>query len=158
MLVKLRADIKDIELSCFIVQWDASKIQEEFDAAIQHIIERADGQFKVDISLEIASWIVGEVMTHLAVRLDTSAGFLGGSSSFSGAIGLAAGIVGDYLISWVWADPKGNLIKELNQKLDTIHQMVIKNLRLRPKLQAFSRKHSQAREKALLHLLSKNRY
>jgi hypothetical protein len=170
MLVALRADLAEISGEFPIAKLEESQLQAKFDEAIQKSIAAASGQLKADVSTQLVSIIVGEVLTQVAVRLGASAAILGAGATsvwVTVGIGLVVGVIVDQVVAWVWdwwADPKGDLALKINVKLDEMCILICdgdsvgsggKRVEgLRQRFQSLALERAGLREKAILELLS----
>lgn len=163
MLVDLRADVADFPSTYVLAQIDANKLQAAYDEAIARAIEATRSDLRADITTELVSTIAGEVLTQVAVRVGVSAGILG-TGAASGWVTLGVGVpvalIVDYIVSLVWdwyADPKGNLARDLDNKLDEMHRLIADGSTdvkgLRSLLEDFARERARVRRQAVLSLL-----
>lgn len=130
-LVKIHADMKDICQGSSYHFPDKATLETAFRAAIEESTKKAKENLHGDVVREIASLIAGEVLTQVAVRMGVSSGIIGagaGSSVATFGVGLVVGIIVDQIISWVWNwidDPKVDLSKKMNEKLDQICKLIV---------------------------------
>ena len=73
MLVDLRVDVEDLSQQYAIGQMDADQLQSHFDAAIENAKQVSGIDLQSNISSQLVSIVVGEVLTQVAVRLGVSA-------------------------------------------------------------------------------------
>lgn len=163
MLVDLRADLSDSPADYPLARWDDRRLQECFDQALFQTVTASGVNFGADLATQMVSFIAGEILTHVAIRLGVSAGILG-TGAASGwvtfGVGAVIGLIIDQIVSWVWdqlADPKGNLAAELNKKLDEMHRLIVEGSTevqgLRDRLKEFARQRAAMRRTAVLNLL-----
>jgi hypothetical protein len=166
MLVSLRADIAGFPDVYPIAQLDESQLRTKFDEAIQKAIAATEGQVQADIGTQLVSFIGGEVLAQVGVRLGISAGILGPgaiSSWKTFGISVVVAIIVDQIVSWIWdwwADPTGNLAGSLDAKLDEMCTLICdggtKVEGLRQRFQSLAAERAKIRETAILDLLSSN--
>lgn len=165
MLVDLRADLAGIPGEVPLAQLEESQLKVKFDEAIQNAIAAASGQLKADVSTQLVSIIVGEVLTQVAIRLGVSTALIGGSAITTLGVGIVIGLIVDQIVAWVWnwwADPKGELAKKIDVKLDEMCKLICDGDSagaqrvegLRQRFQAIALERAGLREKAILELLS----
>lgn len=164
MLVALRADLAGIDGDLPLAKLDDSQLRSKFDQAIENAIAAASGQLRADVGTQLVSLIVGEVLTQVAIRLGASAAILtaGGSSIWlTMGIGFVVGVIVDQIVSWVWdwwADPKGELARKIDLKLDEMCTLICDGgtgvQGLRERFQSIARERARLRETAILELLS----
>jgi len=160
MLVKMKADISDLPPS-FRPSFggNESQLKNEFNAALAQAKERARADLKADVGREVTSVVVGEILTVVAVRMSVEGGILaaGAASSWETfGIGLAASIIVDQAVSWVWdwwRNPIGDLSGKMNDKLDEIHRLMVDgdgtHLGLCGRLAELSKNRAQLRRAAI---------
>jgi hypothetical protein len=163
MLVDLRMDYAGFSSRGPLATIDQAKLEVLFDEAVARSMTAVGSDLKANGTAEIASAIVGEVVTKVAVRLGVSGGILatGAASSWTTlGIGLVVGLIVDQIVSWVWdwwADPKGELATQLNNKLDELHRLILDGSSvgagLRDRLQQFARERAVIRSAAILDLM-----
>jgi hypothetical protein len=163
MLVRIRADVSDLPSSYRITQIDADKLHASYEEALAQVLKASDGSLRSDVATEIVSIIAGEVLAQVAVRMGVSAGILGSGAASSWAtfgIGAVVGLIVDQIVSRVWdwyADPRGNLAKDLDQKLKDIRRWIVEGSGdspgLRDRLRQFANERSPVRRQAVLSLL-----
>jgi hypothetical protein len=166
MLVDLRADLAGIPGEFPFAKFEESQLRAKFEGAIQRAIESASGQLKADVSAQLVSIIVGEVLTQVALRLGVSGVIIGGSTAALG-VGIVIGLIVDQIVALVWdwwADPKGELAGKINVTLDEMCKLICEGDSagaseqpvegLRQRFQSFALDRAVLREKAILELLS----
>lgn len=163
MLVDLRADVADFPSAYVLAQIDENKVQAAYDEAVSRAVEVTGGDLRAVIANQLVSIIVGEVLTQVAVRLGLSAGILGTGAAAGVAtlgIGVGVGLIVDWIVALVWdwwADPKGNLARDLDKKLDEINRLIVDGSEdvkgLRTRLQEFARERAALRRHAVVALL-----
>jgi len=131
LLVDVRSDLQDLPPLLLASRLDAAAFELAFAEALQRASARTGAGLRQDVAQEVVSQVVGQVLAQVAVRLGVSAGVLGTGAATGWAtlgIGLVVGIIVDQVISWVWdwaADPKGNLARELDGKLDELRKSIV---------------------------------
>jgi hypothetical protein len=163
MLVKVRADVADFSETYLVAQLDEAKLLARYDEALSQALAATGGGLRSDVATQVVSLIVGEVLTQVATRLGVSAGILGTGAASSWAtfgIGLAVGLIVDQIVCWVWewyADPSGNLARQLADKLDGLNRMIVDGSDevqgLRSRLKAYASERAGLRESAVLAVL-----
>jgi hypothetical protein len=130
MLVDLRVDVEDLSHQYDIGLMDAVQLQSHFDAAIENAKQVSGIDLQSNISSQLVSIVVGEVLTQVAVRLGVSAGILGVGAASGWAtlgIGVVVGLVIDQIVSAIWAqwsDPTKNLDAELTYQLKMMQHVL----------------------------------
>ena len=130
MLVDLRVDVDDLSQQYAIGLMDADQLQSHFDAAIENAKQVSGIDLQSNISSQLVSIVVGEVLTQVAVRLGVSAGILGVGAASGWAtlgIGVVVGLVIDQIVSAIWAqwsDPTQNLEAELTYQLKVMQRVL----------------------------------
>ena len=130
MLVDLRVDVEDLPHTYGLGMMNADEVQSQFDAAIVNAMQVSGYDLRSNISSQLVSIIVGEVLTHVAVRLGLSAGILGTGAASGWAtfgVGVIVGLVIDQLVSAIWnriSDPTKNLEEELNFQLKMMQRII----------------------------------
>lgn len=163
MLVKVRADVAGFPETYLVAELDEANLKARYDEALSQALAATGGGLRSDVATQVVSLIVGEVLTQVATRLGVSAGILGTGAASSWAtfgIGLAVGLIVDQIVSWVWewyADPSGNLARQLADKLDGLNRMIIDGSDgvqgLRSRLKAYASERAGLREAAVLAVL-----
>jgi hypothetical protein len=163
MLVDLRADVADFPSAYDLARIDESKVQAAYDEAVSRASEVSSDGWRAEIGADLVSMIVGEVLTQVGVRLGVSAGILGtGAASSWSTLGIGAvvGLIVDQIVSLIWdwwADPKGNLARDLDNKLDEMNRLIVDGSTdvkgVRARLQEFARERAGLRRQAVLGLL-----
>jgi hypothetical protein len=163
MLVDLRTDVSDFPSTYVLSKFDDERLQAAFDDAISRAIQATGVNLQGEVATQLVSIIAGEVFTQVALRLGVSAGIIG-TGAASGwvtmGIGAVVGLIVDQIVSWVWdwyADPKGNLSRELDKKIDHIHDLLTNGSTdvqgLRARLKECARDRAVLRSDATLRLL-----
>ena len=130
MLVDLRVDVEDLKSTYEIGQMSTTEIQSHFDAAVENAMLISGYDLQSNISSQLVSIVVGEVLTQVAIRLGVSAGILGtGAASgwFTLGVGVIVGLVIDQIVSAIWthiSDPQKNLEEELNIQLKVMQRLI----------------------------------
>jgi hypothetical protein len=163
MLVKIREDLRDLPAETLPELADGAAFQSAYEAALSRAMARVGNDVTADVATQVVSLVAGEVLTQVAVRMGVSAGVLGvgaGSSWATFGAGLAIGLIVDQLVSWIWdrwADPRGSLSAELNEKLDELRHLIVEgsddSLGLRASLTEFARRRAELRREAVLGML-----
>ena len=166
MLVKVRADIADFPETYFAANFDESEFREQYDQALMQALRAAKHDLQADIGTLIVTEMAGTVLADVALKLGVSAGILGTAAASSWTtfgVGVVVGLIIDQIVSWVWdwyADPKGRLVTELNNKLDSIRRLIVDGSGdvpgLRSRLSAFANERARLRETAVLAILQAN--
>ena len=160
MLVKIREDLSDLPAAALPEFADLETLLAAYEAAMERAMERVGGDVTADVATQIVSLVAGEVLTQVAVRLGVSAGILSvgaGSSWATFGAGLVIGLIVDQLVSWVWdwwADPRGSLAAELNDKFDELRDLIVEGddqtRGLRATLADFALRRANVRRAAVL--------
>ncbi len=130
MLVDLRVDVEDLSQTYGLGMMNADEVQSHFDAAIINAMQVSGYDLRSNISSQLVSIIVGEVLTLVAVRWGVSAGILGTGAASGWAtfgVGVIVGLVIDQLVSAIWSrfsDPTKNLEEELNLQLKIMERII----------------------------------
>lgn len=157
MLVNMRADIADIPATYPLAKLDDKQLQEAYDQVLSRTISATGSDLRNDIAKQLVSFIAGEVLVLVAVRLGVSAGILGvGTTTGPATLGITVivSLIVEQIVSLVWdwwADPKSDLATELNRKIDEMNRVTVDGLRNR--LLQFSRERATSRKAAVLSLL-----
>ncbi|MCA9215716.1 MAG: hypothetical protein KDB27_21775 [Planctomycetales bacterium] len=157
MLVQIRADVADFPDSFACASWNDDLMQETFNGMVATAVEEAGEQLPYDISVEMVSWIVGEVFGQLAVRTGVSTGIISAgaaSSWFTFGVGIVAGLIIDQIVHWIWewwADPIGELTGQLDKQLKLLRREL--KASVASELTAFAEQRSQIRRDTVLALL-----
>lgn len=162
MLVDLRADMADVPGEFPRASLDEAEFRKLYDESLALVAQSSGGSLQAEVGTQLVSFITGEVLAAVAVRLGVSAGLLSAGATTSWAtlgVGLVVSVIVDQIVSWVWdwyADPKGDLTQELNRKLDVIRRMMVDGSGgLRDRLEAFAEQRAVVRREAVLQLLEK---
>ena len=130
MLVDLRVDVEDLKSTYELGQMNTAEVQSQFDAAVENAMLISGNDLQTNISSQLVSIVVGEVLTQVAIRLGVSAGILGtGAASgwFTLGVGVIVGLVIDQIVSAIWthiSDPQKNLEEELNIQLKVMKRLI----------------------------------
>ncbi|MCY2983556.1 MAG: hypothetical protein NTY15_07955 [Planctomycetota bacterium] len=130
MLVDLRVDVEDFKSTYELGRMDSAEVQSQFDAAVENAMLISGNDLQSNISSQLVSIVVGEVLTQVAIRLGVSAGILGtGAASgwFTLGVGVIVGLVIDQIVSAIWthiSDPQKNLEEELNIQLKVMQRLI----------------------------------
>jgi len=162
MLVELRVDAGDLPAS-LLLQLDDRQLQASYDSALAKAIEESGAKVQEDVAAGIASMVAGEVLRQVALRLGVRAWSLGaGAAAGTVTLGvsLVVAVIMDQIVSFVWdwyADPKGNLAVEINQKLDEMNRLLVNGSTdvqgLRERLRESARAQAGIRKAIVLRLL-----
>jgi hypothetical protein len=131
MLVRVRADVGDIEPAALPAFTDEARLHTAFEEAMGAALGRTRADLRADVTREAVSLVAGEVLTMVAVRLGVSGGILAagaGSSWATFGVGLVVAVIVDQVVSWVWdwwRDPEGDVSRTMNAKLDQIRRLII---------------------------------
>lgn len=163
MLVDLKADLAGLPGNYNISQMSEEELQSHFDAAIQNAMQVAGVDLQSNISSQLVSIVVGEVLTQLAVRMGVSAGILGTGAASGWAtlgIGVVVGIVIDQIVMSIWnqwSNPKGNLVDTLNHQLDVMQAVIClgddETQGLKQRFEQIANTRAEVRQAAVLELL-----
>ena len=163
MLVDLRVDVEDLSNSYGLGMMNADEIQSHFDAAIVNAMQISGYDLRTNVSSQLVSIIVGEVLTQVAVRLGVSAGILGTGAASGWAtlgIGVLVGLVIDQMVSAIWSqfsDPTKNLEDELNYQLKVMQRVICygdeKTKGLEQHFEEIAKSRAELRRIAVLQLL-----
>lgn len=166
MLVKLREDLADLPTSAIPAFADQDRLSKAFDEAVKQTLASVGAEVRGDVATLVVSLVAQEVLTQVAVRMGVSAGVLSAGAASSWAtfgIGLVVGLVVDQIISWVWnwwADPRGSLAEELNDKLDELRDAILEGddaaPGLRGRLRILDSARGKIRRQALASLLTQD--
>jgi hypothetical protein len=118
------------------------------------------------ITLALVAGITQRVLRKVAVSLTRSAGlYLVGAAVAPETFGasIVAAIVIDCLIGWIWnwlADPRGNLIIELNRQLASIEAVLLNGTDgqdgLKSEMQKYARERRRVRDEAVHNLINES--
>jgi hypothetical protein len=131
MLVRVRADVGDLEPAALPAFADEAKLRVAFDDAMRVALDRTRADLRADVTREAVSLVAGEVLTMVAVRLGVSGGILAAGAGTSWAtfgVGLVVAVIVDQIVSWVWdwwRDPQGDVSRKMNDKLDEIRRLIV---------------------------------
>ena len=130
MLVDLRVDIADFSDTYVLGTFSAEEMQSHFDEAIENAMQPSGSDLQVNISSQLVSLIVAEVLPQVAIRLGVSAGILetGAASGWTTlGIGVVVGLIIDQIVMAIWSqwnDPAQNLEHMLNSKLVSMQHLI----------------------------------
>jgi len=163
MLLKISEDLSDLPVAELPELAGHATLMAAYEAALQRAMERVGDDVTADVATQIVSLVAGEVLTQVAARLGVSVGILGvgaGSSWATLGAGVVIGLIADQLISWVWdwwADPRGSLAAELNDKLDELRDLIVEGGGqtggVRAALAQFAGRRAELRRAAVLGML-----
>jgi hypothetical protein len=163
MLVRLRADLQDLQLAAPGVTVDEPALKQAYAEALARLQHEAQPVVRADVTADLASLVLSDALAVMAARLATSGGIMGGGMAGSWAsfgATVVAAILVDQLLSWVWdrfADPRGRLENTLHARLAALRRTLVDGdghvpgLRLR--LGQWLEQRGQARREAVLRLL-----
>lgn len=140
MLVELQADLADFPEYQALSELDKQQLRTQFEKAIDSVRRDVQDSIQLDIGLNVASLIVGEVLARVVLtRL---------------GLGLVMGIIVDQIIS-NWLDTEGQLIRELNRQLDELHHIIVHDPErgLRAQLKKLAEERAVCRQAAIMSLL-----
>ena len=127
LFVALRTDtdtrFSDLGMSLPTVE----QIHKRFDGLIQAAQTTAAGDLPGAVAREIASFLVGEVLTQVATQALTSAGILGtagASGVMTFGVGILVGLGVDYIVQEVTA-PQEELVKQLRARLFEVRDSIL---------------------------------
>jgi hypothetical protein len=159
LLVQLRQDLADLSVPVGGPALDTQAVTAALDRLTQAAAAQACVGLQVDVTRELASWVVCEVVARVAVRAVVPEALVA-SAPVTLGVGLAAAVVADQAIAWTWdycADPRGAMTKALNHQLDECAQRIIVGTRespgLQPRLEAWSRERAVQRRTVILEAL-----
>ena len=159
LLVRLRQDLADLAVPGSGPFLDTRAVSTALDRLTQVAAAQACVGLQVDVTRELASWIVCEVVARMAVRALVPEALVASAPATLG-VGLAAAVVADQAIGWTWdrlADPRGALTRVLNSQLDECARRIIVGTRespgLQPRLEAWSRERAVQRRVVILQAL-----
>ena len=162
MLVSLNADSPDLPGSRPKKQFDRSALERECQAIIRRSQAATQGAVVDGIAQLFVAEITRRVLTQVVASLSKSAGlYLVGVAAAPETLGASfvAAFVIDCLVGWIWnwyADPRGNLIKELNRQLDAIETVLLDGTDgqngLKSEMHEYARERRRVREEAVHNL------
>ncbi len=169
MLVRIRKGALDFPDNYQLAAISKDELQSNYEQAINRVIDKSQSDFTRSAGGEVVSLIAGEVLTQVAIRLGISAGILGtgaAASPYTLGLGIVVGVIVDQLVTWVYdrtADPKAELVKELNKKFDEIRGLILdgppaakdgtKEPGLRERLRTYAEQRGEVRRQAVLEML-----
>lgn len=163
MLVRLRLDVADLQREALPELAAEARLADGFRAAIKKAVEHARADVGHEIGLFVVSEIAERVLAMVVRRLGLSAALLGGGAAaapYSGGLSLLGAVIINYLLDLVWdwyADPQGELTREIGAQLDRLRTMIIEGdgstRGLRGELEAYTRRRAKMRARALAELL-----
>lgn len=166
MLMNLRADVPDLPPSHPLKQWDDTRLLKEFQKLLGAAEQKVRAQTSDELGRDLGTLIVCELSGIIFRRIAVSLGILGASGATAvETLGftLVIGLVIDEIISWIgdWLfDPKGELVKDLNTKLDEVRDKILKGTDsepgLRTVLKEMSEQRSKLRREVVIKLLNAN--
>jgi hypothetical protein len=131
MLVSLRRDLEAfagerMQSTFGTIDWqafsDSVNVQSEAAARLR---------VRDDVVQVLVSMIVADAVARVANRMGVSAAILGGgaaTSEMSFGTSLVFGLAVDQAVGWAWntiADPKGLLVKRLNERIEELHMALV---------------------------------
>jgi hypothetical protein len=163
MLVRVRADVGDLEPAVLPAFADETKLRVAFDDAMRVALDRTHADLRADLTREAVSLVAGEVLTMVAVRLGVSGGILAAGAGTSWAtfgVGLVVAVIVDQIVSWVWdwwRDPQGDVSRKMNDKLDEIRKLIVEgdgnSPGLRQRLDELAAKRDKLRRAAMADMI-----
>jgi hypothetical protein len=160
MLTRMKEDLPELPETSLLKTLEVSQLFGEYQKAVEKVIADMQTATGTSLAVDVVSQIASEVLTQVAIQLGISAGILGTGASSSWAtlgISLVIGLVVDWIVSAIWdwyADPKGELAKRIDEKLDTLRNMII--VELRKRLSEIANDRSEIREKIIQVFLEPN--
>jgi hypothetical protein len=155
MLVALSQDLAGSPTSLPIVAPDPGGLRDHFERAAAEAAGRAGAVLGEDATRELVALIVGEVLAQAAVRLGVSTGVLGAgaaSAALTLGSGLVVGVLVDQVVSWA-RDGRGELIRELDRRIDALGALVVSGTSgapgLRRRLERYDRDRAAGRRSAV---------
>jgi len=163
MLVRMRADLDELPLSPVQVTSDEQDLRRAYAVALARVQQSAQPVVLADLTADLGSLVLTDVLLVVGRRLATSSGLLTAASAGSwtsfGAT-LIAGVLVDQFLCWIWdriTDPRGHLANVLRVRLADIQRVLIEGDRatpgLRQRLEDWSQRRSIARRAAVFALL-----
>jgi hypothetical protein len=163
MLVRLREDLGDLPAEVLAVP--ANDFKAAYDRALAKSLHEAQGKVQDDITADLGSLAISEVLALVARRLAVSGGMLGAGAAGSwGSFGftLVVGVLVDQFVTWIWdwfADPKGKLSQTVDDRLQELHHNLIdgdpESPGLRQSLKRWNEERARVRRIAVLGMLEK---
>jgi hypothetical protein len=160
LLVRLRQDLDDIPAAIHDVGVDVDAIRAVLDQAVAETAAQARGNLKTDVAREIVVLAGAGMLTRLAVRTALPAS-LASSGPWTFGLGLAAAVAADEALSWTWdtwTDPRGQLVKALDARLDELRRRVVDGTPekpgLRKQLEEMARQRAAKRRTVVLQTIA----
>ena len=163
LLVEITADLKDLPRVLPVQTWDHAQLEAACVQLRTSISQQVESDLRADASQTLVSLIVGEVLTAVTARMGVSAGVLGTGAATSWTTlgtGFLVGLIVDEIVAWIWdwwADPRGQLVQELNQRLTDLEARIIEGSfeqpGLRWHLQDIARRRTLLRKRTVMELL-----
>lgn len=163
LLVKARADVAATWPDLELPQAESIAMQARLTTAIDEMLRAADPRLPTELSVDLASFVAGEILTFVAIEATGSSAVLGVGAASSVAtfgIGLVVSVVVDYLVAkaWNWyADPAAALTDKMNAQLDAVYARIVDGIEgragLRGQLKDYAKRRGGKRNEAVLQLL-----
>jgi hypothetical protein len=167
MLLSLRRDSVNLPGEGVLAAFGTIEWQSFFHEINAQGEEAARLSVRDDVVQILVSMIVAEAIVRVANRLGVSAVILGGgaaTSEMSFGTSLVIGLAVDQAVGWAWtaiADPKGQLVKRLNENIDELQAALVDgdncSTSLRRHLENTIERRDQVRRNAVLNVLSRKR-
>ena len=145
MLVDLLADINELPGNIQPKLGTPAAFAEKFRETISDTRRFAGKWNGVEAGALLAGALLGSIVQKLVVNVIAAVlrkfGFtstLVGAGSAGGLIGLMVGLVIDCLVSWLmdwWFDPRGNLARDLSEKMTEMEELIVKGKDSEPGMQ-----------------------
>lgn len=156
MLVDLRIDAADLAGGTPMAKLDDGTLRVRFEAGIGQLHQVTLGRLPQEIVRDIEVLLATEVLTGVALRLGVRAGLLGAGAASGVAtlgIGTLISLILDQIVQWVWdgfADPRGQLVHEIDAKLEEMRWLMIEQIRDR--LRRYARDRAVLRQQTVRQL------
>ncbi|MBY0589142.1 hypothetical protein K2X85_18360 [bacterium] len=159
LLTRLEADLAGLPYDVLPLVPDLESLHRRLEQAMAEAVETVQADFQGMVHREVVSFVVSEVLAVAAVKMATSAGLLGtgavsGTATFG--VGLLAGIITDYCVSWVYDqmyDPIGEISRRLDATLLELETIILfgdsETAGLEQRLRFFSERRCQARDTSI---------
>ena len=164
MLVGLNADSPDFP-GCPKKQLDQSTLEHECKTIISRSQSATQSAVVDGVAQTIVAGITQRVLSQVAALLARTLGIYSiGAAVAPETLGasIVAAIVIDALIGWIWdwyADPRGNLIHELNRQIASIEAVLLDGTDgqggLKSEMLNYAKERQSVREEAVRNLLNK---
>jgi hypothetical protein len=159
LLVRLRCDLDNLPATKAIIRIE----QDRWRVATRSAREAAVTQSRPAVTPALAAELVALAGSELVTRAVLRRGVVSGTFALAASVpvslgvGLVAALAVDQIVSWAldsWADPRGNLIRQLQAQLTELRQVVVVGSTqapgLRPRLERMLRERAAARRKVIL--------